>query len=228
MYQYSSNNAETYSKLGIKGTTYESGFEETKRILGDLKGKTALDFGCGAGRTAKLLLSLGAGEVIGVDHNQSMIDQATRSQIERSTFHKIDKKIPLEDNSIDVSLAAHVFVEVASIEEMKQISSEVFRVLKKGGRFIIITNNSKAIGCEYLSFGYPKNDHLKSGEKIPCTIKKGKESFVIDDYFWYEEDYKKTLKEVGFSISMTFPKSSGEGWLEENRVASHVVICATK
>ena len=100
--------------------------------------------------------------------------------------------------------------------------------MKKGGKFIIITNNSKAIGRNYISYGYPKNNNLRSGDKIPCTIKKGKDSFVIDDYFWFEEDYRKILEEVGFKVSMTFPLVEGVDWLDESKIASHVVICAVK
>lgn len=217
MYKYSDQNAETYSKLGIAGTTYESGFNEARKIFGDLTGKTALDFGAGAGRTAQLFVSMGASKVIGVDHNQSMIDQAKKIADPRLEFVKIDETLPFESNTFDVALAAHVFVDVSSLEEMKQISNEVHRVLKPGGVFVIITNNSQAIGQEYLSYGYPKKDHLISGQKIPCTIKKGKDSFVIDDYYWAEDDYKNVLEKTGFSVSMTFPLMSGDGWLERSK-----------
>ncbi len=228
MYTYSDQNAETYSKLGITGTTYESGFNEARKIFGDLSGKTALDFGSGAGRTAQLLLSMGASRVVGVDHNQSMIDQAKKLSNPKLEFIKIEKMIPFPDNTFDVAIAAHVFVEVGSIEEMRQISQEVHRVLKPGGSFVIITNNSQAMGCNYISYGYPKNDNLKSGDKMPCTIKKGKESFVIDDYFWMEDDYRNVLEKIGFSVSMSFPLVSGNNWLDEAKIASHVVINAVK
>lgn len=228
MYKYSDQNAETYSKLGITGTTYESGFNEARKIFGDLTGKTALDFGTGAGRTAQLFLSMGASKIVGVDHNQSMIDQAKKLSDPKFEFVKIDTTLPFTNNTFDVAIAAHVFVEVSSIKEMQQISSEVYRVLKPGGSFVIITNNSKAIGCNYISFGYPKNDNLESGDKMPCTIKRGKDSFVIDDYYWTEDDYRSVLEKVGFSVSMTFPLMSGDGWLDEARIASHVVIKAVK
>lgn len=228
MYKYSDQNAETYSKLGIVGTTYESGFNEARKIFGDLTGKTALDFGTGAGRTAQLLLSMNASKVIGVDHNQSMIDQARKLSDPKLEFVKIDKVVPFPDNTFDAAIAAHVFVEVSSIDEMKQISSEVYRILKPGSSFVIITNNSKAIGCNYISFGYPKNDNLKSGDKMPCTIKRDKDSFVIDDYYWTEDDYRNVLRKIGFSVSMTFPLMSGDNWLDEAKIASHVVINAVK
>jgi ubiquinone/menaquinone biosynthesis C-methylase UbiE len=228
MYIYTNKNAQIYSKLGIKGTTYEPGFDEAQRIFGDLSGKKALDFGSGAGRTTELLLSFGAKDAVGVDHNQSMIDQAKRQNYENAKFVQIDKNIPFPDNTFDVALCAHVMVEVSSLSEMEQIICEVYRALKPGGTFVIITNNSQAIGKNYISFQYENQDHLVSGQKIPIVIK-GEKHFIIDDYFWKEEDYQKILEKIGFTVeSMTYPTMSGEGWLDESVVAPHVVIKSSK
>lgn len=228
MYKYSEKNAKTYSQLEIVGTTYEVGFNEVRKILGDLSGKTALDFGAGAGRTAQLLLTLGAKKVIGVDHNKSMVNKARKLKNKKLEFLLIKKKIPLESNKFDVTLCAHVFVEMKNLDEMENASKEVFRVLKPSGVFVIVANNPEAVGHEFVSFGYKKQSDLKSGDKITCTIK-GKDSFKIDDYFWSEEDYRKVLTKAGFTIdSMSYPKSSGDGWLDETKIAPHVVIKCTK
>jgi hypothetical protein len=57
-----------------------------------------------------------------------------------------------------------------------------------------------------ISYPTP-TEELVSGQKIPCTIKKGEESFVIDDYYWTEEDYRTVLEEAaGFTVSMTSRK----------------------
>jgi len=105
MYKYTDDDTKTYSKLGIKGTTYEPAFKEAIKIYGNQNGKNALDFGSGTGRSAQLLLSIGAKKVVGVDHNQSMINQAKKIQDNRLEFIKIDKKIPLNANTFDVVLA---------------------------------------------------------------------------------------------------------------------------
>jgi SAM-dependent methyltransferase len=75
-YSYTNDNAELYGSLGIDGTTYQIGFDAVAKLLGDISGKAFLDFGCGAGRSARFLKGLGARHVYAVDHNQSMIDQA--------------------------------------------------------------------------------------------------------------------------------------------------------
>ncbi|MBI3384627.1 class I SAM-dependent methyltransferase [Candidatus Gottesmanbacteria bacterium] len=127
MYKYSNKNAEIYSKLGIEGTTYEPGFAKAKKMFGNLSGKKVLDFGSGSGRTAKLLLSFGAKEVIGVDHNQSMIDQANKQDTKNAKFFLIDNKIPFDKNTFDAAFCAHVMVEVNSFKKIEQIISEIYR-----------------------------------------------------------------------------------------------------
>lgn len=228
MYTYSEDNAKVYSKLGISGTTYEPGFNEAKKVFGDLNNKKLLDYGSGAGRTAQLLLSFGAAEVVGVDHNQSMIDQAKKSDIKNVDFVLIKNEIPFPENTFDGALCAHVMVEVSSLNEMEHIMSEIYRVLKPSASLVIITNNSKAIGEKFISFEYEKQKSLVSGQKIPIVIK-GEKHFVIEDYYWTEEDYKKILEKVGFTVvDMSYPKMLKDESIAETRIAPHVVIKSTK
>ena len=57
-YSYADGNAELYGSLGIEGTTYQIGFGAVATLLGDITGKTFLDFGCGTGRSAGFLKHL--------------------------------------------------------------------------------------------------------------------------------------------------------------------------
>ena len=52
-YSYTDGTAELYGLLGIEGTTYQIGFDAVAKLLGDITGKTFLDFGCGTGRSAR-------------------------------------------------------------------------------------------------------------------------------------------------------------------------------
>ncbi len=80
-YRYTDGNAELYGSLGIEGTTYQIGFDAVAKLLGDIRGKTFLDFGCGTGRSAGFLKELGAAHVYAVDHDQNMIDQALSREL---------------------------------------------------------------------------------------------------------------------------------------------------
>src|SRR5512133_194578 len=52
-YSYTNGDTELYGLLGIEGTTYQIGFDTVAKLLGDVSGKTFLDFGCGTGRSAR-------------------------------------------------------------------------------------------------------------------------------------------------------------------------------
>lgn len=229
MYSYSRENAKIYSELGVIGTTYEVSFNEMARLLGDLRGKTVLDYGTGTGRSARLLQTLGAHKVIGVDHDQNMINQATLNGTTGIEFHQIkDDTIPLPDNSIDVAISAHVFVEMKTMQEMQKATNEIFRVLKPSGTVVVISTSPTSVGHDYVSYQYKKRENLHSGDSITCIVK-GEKPFEIDDTYWTEKDYRSVLEQANLrKIKISYPVATGSGWLEETKVAPDVVLKATK
>ncbi len=229
MYIYTPENAKIYSELGVVGTTYEVSFNEMTRLLGDLRGMTVLDYGTGAGRSARLLQTLGAWKVIGVDHDPNMIGQAKLNAITEIEFHEItNDQIPLPDNSVDSVVSAHVFVEMKTVEVMQHAAGEIFRVLKPGGAFVLISTSPASIGHDYVSYQYKKRENLKSGDPITCVVK-GEKPFEIDDTYWTEPDYRASLEGIGFTIAeITYPLAEGDGWLEETMVAPDILLKAIK
>lgn len=229
MYKYSPEGASNYSQFGVVGTTYEVSFHELTRLLGDVQGKTVLDYGTGTGRSARLLKTLGAERVIGVDHNENMIAQAQANHDKGLEFHLItENTIPLPDESMDVAVSAHVFVEMRTLKEMQQAAEEIARVLKPTSMCIIISTNPASIGYEYKSYTYRKQDGLKSGDPITCIVK-GETPFEIDDTYWTEEDYRQVLASAGFvNIQATFPLAEGNEWLNEGTVAPDIVLSCVK
>lgn len=229
MYHYSPENAAIYSQLGIIGTTYEVSFNEMARVLGDLKGRTVLDYGTGAGRSARLLQTLGAQRVLGVDHDPNMIKQAKLNEVNGIEFHQIqDEIIPLDDNSVDAAVTAHVFVEMRSKDEMIRAAKEISRVLKPGGKLVVISTSPDSVGHDYVSYRYKPKTNLKSGDPITCVVKAEK-PFEIDDTYWTEEDYVGVLRDTGFTkAQVSYPIAQGDGWLEETKVAPDILLVATK
>jgi ubiquinone/menaquinone biosynthesis C-methylase UbiE len=229
MYIYSPENAALYNQLAIKGTTYEPIFDEMARLLGSLEGETALDFGCGTGRTARFLLTLNAQKVIGVDHNITMLSLAKQANIKNAEFYLIEKElVPLPDNSVDVALSHMVFVECKSLEQIKQALCEIYRVLKPGGQCVIVSGNPESVGHEFVSWVDKKPEGFRSGSPIICTIK-GEKPFIVEDVCWLEQDYHDVLKSVGFQVNqVTFPLAKGEGWLSETRISPAMLFDARK
>jgi len=228
-FEYKPENAKTYRALEIEGTTFEMSFTETKRMAGSLSGKTVLDFGSGAGRSARFLKEIGAERVIGAEHNATMTDQAKAEKVDGIEYCLIDKQFPLSDASVDFAFASQVFMEMKSPEDMQRSMSEISRVLKSDSEFILIVTNPEAYGHDFKSYQYPDDpQNLKSGDLVHCIIK-GEKPFSITDYYWTEDDYKTALEASGFVIEeMTYPLPKSGEWLDETKVAPDIVIKARK
>jgi ubiquinone/menaquinone biosynthesis C-methylase UbiE len=123
--------------------------EYAYHLLGDVSGKTVLDYGCGLGENSVLIASHG-GKPIGIDISPELIELAEK----RLTLHGFKDvsefrvgsahELPLDDESVDVvygmAILHHLDLDIAS--------REVFRVLKKGGKAIFLepSRNSKLLG----------------------------------------------------------------------------------
>src|SRR5204862_7474750 len=106
-------------------------------LLGDVQGRTVLDFGCGSGSNTLLLTRRGA-HVIGVDISADLIALARRRLAlngSPGTAHFIvgsAHDLPVESNSLDVVFGIAILHHL----DLETTSREVHRVLKPGGRAI--------------------------------------------------------------------------------------------
>lgn len=211
MQQYDPLTAETYAKVGITGT-WACGFEEVARVLGSIRDKNVLDYGSGTGRSARFLTDLGA-IVTGVDINPNMIRKAQRLHPEIGFCPLAqDGRIPADDQAYDFALSAFMHVMVSDGGILQKIESEVYRVLKHGGRYITLTASPEVWGQEYASFlsTLPKEFSRRGGERVYVMLK---EEPPIDgyDHFWSEEDHVGWLRSAGFSdIRITKPESKND------------------
>ena len=122
--------------------------EYAYHLLGEVRGKTILDYGCGAGENTVLAASRGA-KVIGVDISPELIGLAEKRLEAHNLAENAEFRVgsahelPLEDESVDVVLGIAILHHL----DLKLASKEVFRVLKKGGRAIFSepVRNSKFI-----------------------------------------------------------------------------------
>ena len=122
--------------------------EYAYHLLGEVRGKTVLDYGCGSGDNSVLIANRGA-KVIGVDISPELIELAEK----RLEVHGLNKmaefrvgsahELPLEDESIDVVFGMAILHHL----DLSLSAKEVFRVLKKGGRAIFFepVRNSKFV-----------------------------------------------------------------------------------
>lgn len=122
--------------------------EYAYHLLGDVSGKTVLDYGCGLGDNSVLVAKHGA-KVIGVDISPELIELAEKRMAQHGLSEMAEFRVgsahelPLEDESVDVVFGMAILHHL----DLKLASDEVFRVLKKGGRAIFSepVRNSKLI-----------------------------------------------------------------------------------
>lgn len=118
-------------------------------LLGDVAGKTVLDYGCGTGENSLLLAKRGA-KVIGIDISPELLDIAERRMAANGVAADATKflvasahGLPIPDESVDVVFGIAILHHL----ELEEASKEVFRILKKGGRAIFQepVRNSKLV-----------------------------------------------------------------------------------
>jgi len=121
---------------------YEQAAELAKKFL--KKTFVVLDVGCGDGRMEELLAPK-VKKIIGVDNQERPLQFAkllvTHKNVE---FMKNGKKLPVPDNSIDALVCFDV-IEHIPINAVKSFVSEIKRVLRKKGVFVVTTPNRKEL-----------------------------------------------------------------------------------
>lgn len=96
----------------------------------------ALDIGCGDGNVAEKIKSIGI-ETYGIDVSSGQLKKAEKKGIHIQEGD-IQKTLPYEDNSFDVVFAGEVIEHIA---DPRNFVTEINRILKTGGLFIVTTPN---------------------------------------------------------------------------------------
>lgn len=133
-----------------RNTTYYSkeGKISCKDILSFLKDKeysNLLDVGCGTGYLIDMLSKERQAKFYGVDLSDEMIKVAKSKNILNSEFIQgTSNNLPFEDNTFDIVTCSQSFHHYPyQIEAMK----EAYRVLKKGGLYILSDTGVGGIGA---------------------------------------------------------------------------------
>lgn len=104
-----------------------------REILAGLPRGVAVDAGCGTGRHAEFLASLGH-TVVGVDSSPEMLEVA-RAKVPGGSFHQGDvHDLPLADGSADLVLCA---VALSHVPDLHPVLAEFVRVLRPEGHLVI-------------------------------------------------------------------------------------------
>ncbi|HEX9425677.1 MAG TPA: class I SAM-dependent methyltransferase [Pyrinomonadaceae bacterium] len=128
--------AKTIARYRAPSKTTVYPLEYAFHLLGEVNGKTVLEYGCGDGLNTVILANHGA-RVIAFDISDQLLALA-RKRVEANRCDRVQlllgsaHALPLKDESIDIIFGMAILHHL----DLKLASGEVRRVLRKGGRGI--------------------------------------------------------------------------------------------
>jgi SAM-dependent methyltransferase len=207
--------AETYhnhrTKVNPKGWFYNEMLEmpATLSLLGNVKNKKILDFGCGTGIYAKILEKKGA-KIKGFDISEEMLKIARKNNPRLDLRQGSGYKIPFNEK-FDIVVAALV---IDYFDNWDKVFQQVSKVLKKGGVFVFSAGNPVCECAKRIKSGRKSYKVLGIrsyfDEKVhhcDWSYKDGK-TVTIPSYHKTYETIIKTIIKNGFEIADykdTFP-----------------------
>ena len=218
--------AEAYAKLDFPGTYYLA-FRDLPTIIGSVvPGATALDFGCGAGRSTRFLRRLGF-DVVGVDISPEMLALAREADPE-GAYRLVSggEADAVGERAFDIVLSAFTFDNVPGWENKERIFRMLAASLGDGGRLINLVSSPELYVHEWASFStkeFPSNAAAQTGDLVHTVMLDVADRRPVDDIFWTDADYRDVYRRAGLVVRAVHrPLGSSSDpctWVNETRIA---------
>ena len=177
------------------------------RLLDVKKGMHILDLACGQGFFSRKFAALGA-DVVGADISKELIAAATKRS-PKIPFHATpaDKLAFAQGETFD---AVTIVLAIQNIENMQGVFAEAWRVLKPGGRMILVLNHPVFRIPKRSSWGFDESQNTqyrRIDAYISSTTSKilmhpgQKESEATISYHRSLQEFFKALNKAKFAVS---------------------------
>ncbi len=221
--------ASAYATLEFRNTYYLA-FRDLPAVLSKhVNGKRALDFGCGTGRSTRLLGQRGF-QATGFDISEDML------RLAQATDPGGDYCLVLEDNlnqfasgAFDLILSAFTFDNIPQAKKVT-IFRDLRRLLAPGGIIVSIVSSPEIYTHEWASFStkdFPENARARSGDVVRIIVSDHQDRRPVEDILCTDESYRIIYQQAGLKvIQMLAPLANGnEGysWIDETKIAPWVI-----
>lgn len=203
---------------------------ELLKMLGNIRGKHVVDYGCGEGKLLEELLARGA-IVHGYDISSTMIEEARERIGGRGELKAIKSgKMPLDGGSVDCVVSNLVLMMCPNMQIVENIFKEAHRVLKTEGRWIYCVTHpafSEHDFTTYRNIFLGGMDYFREGQPYQFVLKKkdGREitaeSFI--DHHYSLSAYLNLLPKTGFRL-----EEFREVPVEGNKFPPYIIIKGRK
>lgn len=227
--------AEAYARLEFPGTYYLAYRDLPEIISKHVKGRQAIDFGCGTGRSTRFLQKLGF-DAIGVDIAEDMIKKAR--QIDPNGDYRLIKDgafSRFQKGTYDLILSAFTFDNVPTMKSKVNLFQKLGSLLKSEGRIVNLVSSPEIYVNEWASFStkdFPENKNAQCGDKVRIIVTSIDDKRPVEDIIWPDKDYRKTYKEADLKLIQTYKPLAKEHepfeWVNETKIAPWVIYVLRK
>jgi SAM-dependent methyltransferase len=227
--------AKAYATLEFPGTYYLAYRDLPAIVMRYVTACTALDFGCGAGRSTRFLKKLGF-EAIGIDISASMIEFASEAD-PTGKYQLVDDGDfgALETSHFDLILSAFAFDNIADVAKRAELLRGLRRLMGDEGRMIVLGSTPEIYTHEWASFttiDFPENRAARSGDPVRIVMKDVEDTRPVVDFIWSDDDYADLFAQSGLDIISQFNPLGREDepyqWLAETSIAPWVIYVLAK
>ena len=222
--------AEAYDRLEFPGTYYLAYRDLPEIISRHARGKKALDFGCGTGRSTRFLRKLGF-DVVGVDIAEDMLAMARRREPDGEYHFLADGSLDgFAESAYDLVLSAFTFDNIPTLEKKVALFRSLKRLLKPNGCIVSLVSSPEIYVNEWASFStkdFPGNRSAKNGDKVLIVMLDVNDSRPVEDIIWTDEAYHKTYDLAGLDLVNTYRPLGNPAepykWVNETKIAPWVI-----
>lgn len=194
--QYKEAEGNVYRKYSLEWMFFDR--------LGDLRGKSVLDLGCGEGYYTRLIKERGAGAVVGIDISPKMLDIANEQEKKNPLGIRYECYDAVELPKIkefDIVTAAFLLHYAQTKQELFCMCKNICANLKQGGIFVSLNDNPLSTLQPNKKFNYTitAKEPLREGCILEVTFYvNGEKKCSFNNYHWEKTTYDSSLISSGF------------------------------
>jgi SAM-dependent methyltransferase len=224
--------AASYDQLEYPGT-YHLAFRDIPELIArhaPRGGGTALDFGCGAGRSTRFLQGLGY-RAAGADISAAMLDLARRRDPQGDYRQVQDGDLgDAVPGPFDVILSAFTFDNIPTAPRKVALLTGLRQRLAPGGRLLNLVSAPEIYTHEWLSFStseFPENRAARTGDRVRIVMLDVVDRRPVEDVIWEHDDYLAIYSQAGLEpVAVHRPLGRADepfAWVSETAVAPWVI-----
>jgi predicted TPR repeat methyltransferase len=221
--------AEAYSKLEFARTYYLAYRDLPEIFHQHIKGRAAVDFGCGTGRSTRFLRQCGF-DAVGIDISEQMVAKA--KQLDPSGDYRLIKDgdfSQFNPAAYDLVLCAFTFDNIAMGKKIALFRG-LGSLLSAEGRIVSLVSSPEIYVNEWASFStkdFPENRFARSGEVVRIITTDHADRRPVEDIICTDEAYQEIYREAGLqSVATCRPLATGNEpyeWVSETSIAPWVI-----